>query len=308
LFLIAGCGRIAFDPHRIGGVGDGGGSGGDGPRNPDGPPDAPCTWSAFSVPVQLPAIVQSTSDDWSPGPMLGGSVVYFHSFRTTSSSVIWRAQLLPVAQAAVRETELDLATANVLDPSLPDDGLEMFVDSDATGMRKIYSATRTDTSQPFTMPTQVASLNASGADDQNPTITGDGLRIIFESSRAGVTTLWEASRPDRTSPFGMAVRHAELEVASNTGRLDRGATLTPNGLDIFFAAPPGGVGQDIFTAHRPTLGQPFGTPVRVAELSSAQEDEYPKMSADASTLWFTYQGDNSGAGDTQLWTATRSCM
>ena len=99
----------------------------------------------------------------------------------------------------------------------------------------------------------------------------------------------------------------ELEVASNTGRLDRGATLAPDGLDVFFAAPPGGAGQDIFTAHRSALDQPFGAPVRVPDLSSATEDEYPKMSRDASTLWFSYDSVNTGGQDAQLWTATRTC-
>jgi len=306
LIVIAGCGRIAFEPL---GVGGGGGGGGDGPGGPDGPPDAPCTWSSFSPPVQLPAIVQSASDDWSPGPTLDGSVVYFHTFRATSYAAIFRAQLQPTPQAAVHEIGLDLGTANVLNPDLPNDGLEIFFDTDGSGMRKIYSATRTDTALPFTNPQPVASLNSTGAiDDQNPAVTGDGLHIVFESSRAGITTLWEASRPDRMSAFGPAVRRTELESASTTGRLDRGATLSPDGLDIFFAAPPGGTGQDIFTAHRSAYGQAFGTPVHVDALSSAGEDEYPKMSRDGSTIWFTYQGDNSGGGDAQLWVATRSCQ
>jgi hypothetical protein len=66
--------------------------------------------------------------------------------------------------------------------------------------------------------------------------------------------------------------------------------------------------DDIYTAHRPALDQPFSTPVLVPELSSARDDNGVRLSRDGKTMYLNYDTLTSGGANADLYSATRTCL
>src|SRR5690242_15122042 len=119
LLLVAGCGRLAFDPRSD--------AGGDA-RQPDAPPDAPCVWSPFATPAALPGPIQSPADDWCPTPTIGGLQIFMHSYRAGSFGQLFfatRASTSDAFGAASNVTELTTGTSQQFDPTLTGDGLRI---------------------------------------------------------------------------------------------------------------------------------------------------------------------------------------
>jgi Tol biopolymer transport system component len=103
--------------------------------------------------------------------------------------------------------------------------------------------------------------------------------------------------------FGAAMQIVEL--ASTSG--DDDPTLTGDLLEIYFISNrPGGAGaSDVWTSSRPSVDQPFSPPVVVASLSSPQNEETTRITADGLTMWVA--SDRSGpAGVFDLWASTRA--
>ncbi len=211
------------------------------------------------------------------------------------------------------------------------------------GGHDIFTAHRDDVASPFGAATRLDSVN-SPSDDVVPSVTGDGLSMIFESSRTGSFGMFSASRGAPTSPFGNVVQVTTLGAISidpfvlenggvlyyraavgnkakiaratlggggfangvlvdsvNSAEDDTAPVLTPDELTIFFASTRGGGQDDIWTATRASVNEPFGAPTNVMELNTAGREVPSFVSADGCTLFF----DRIDGGVTPLM-ATRS--
>ena len=75
----------------------------------------------------------------------------------------------------------------------------------------------------------------------------------------------------------------------NTSFGDYGARLTPDELTVYFSsARSTGTEYDIFSATRTSLASTFGTPMRVAALSTvARDDGYPSISSDGLEIFLS---------------------
>ena len=91
------------------------------------------------------------------------------------------------------------------DPELRADGLELFFHSSRSGNYDLYAARRASTSDAFAAPTPVAELNTA-ADELGPTLTGDGLTILFGDGNDIVF----ATRPSLDASFGPRTTLAAL--------------------------------------------------------------------------------------------------
>lgn len=137
---------------------------------------------------------------------------------------------------------------------------------------------------PFAPAVELAPISLSTEDD--PTLTVDGLEIIFESSRAGgagAADLYWSMRPSLAQPFGAPVQLATLCTADQ----DEHPGLSGDGLTLYFATNrPGGEGSyDIWMTTRPSLGSTAWTsPVQVPSLSDAMNNEAPQPTPDDLTL------------------------
>jgi Tol biopolymer transport system component len=109
---------------------------------------------------------------------------------------------------------------------------------------------------PFGTPTNLGSTVNSNFDDYVPALSGDGLRMVFESNRPGGVggyDLYESTRPDAQSPFGSPVPIAELNDAGHQG----GPWLSVDGLTLYFVDQVG-TEERVYVTRRPSVDQPFG--------------------------------------------------
>jgi hypothetical protein len=296
--VVAACGRIDFSERAV--------------ADATLPGDASCTWSAFDTPQPLPGPIQSVEDDWAPTPTLGGLELYFYSFRSGGPGVpdLWfavRSDPTGDFGSAELATELDTPAAEGT-PTLTDDALDIvFERDDSMGIGDLYEATRSNVSDAFGSAAPVDALNTTSAEG-DPFESADGLRIVFASARTGDTglDLFESTRASLAAPFAAPVALGTL----NSDVDEESPTLSADALDIYFASdrPAGLGGLDIYTAHRVSVDEPFGTPALVPELSSSLDDVNVRLSRDGRTMYVNYDTETSGGDNASLDFATRTCQ
>jgi hypothetical protein len=293
-----GCGRFGFDP-VAGPAGDASDARTADAHAYDAPPTCP-SWSPFSTPQLLPPIVQSTEDDWMGTPTLGNTLFYFYSYRSSTMGYgdIYSTPMPFATPTSVTELNTQLDERQ---PTLPDDTLEIiFARADIIALTiHLMSATRSAPGDTFSTPVQMPVVNSPGHDFA-PWVSFDGLRFIFMSDRSGQSLLYETTRTDRALAFDPPVVHPELGVLDSP-------TMSADALDIWFAAPVGSQ-DDVFTAHRTAVDQPFGAPVAVPELSSPGDDLELRLTPDGTTMYFNYNCYASGGMNADLYVATRTCL
>ncbi len=215
----------------------------------------------------------------------------------------------------------------------------------------ILHATRADANASFSFPGELAPPSGTSYDDR-PTLTADGLNLLFVSDRGGARDLYLSTRADSTSPFGSAALVGSLAAAPGAVDVDpwltiggavyfasnrgdfvrfrlysaaaaglgwgapalvkglegiwvRNAVLTEDELVVFFTSTggPDDGELDVWSAWRKSTSEPFGAPVRSAELSTSGVDDRPTFtSRDGCTIYVTRV---SPAGIDQIWSATR---
>lgn len=156
-------------------------------------------------------------------PNLGQSDIWVHTW--TGSG--WDAgTLLP---APVNSSSFED------DPSITDDGLELYFTSGRQGGANIFVAKRATASTPWSKATVTKLSINSTSFDHSPAISGDGLTLIFSSTRSGggggSSDHWITTRPDRNSPWSTPVPLKEI----NTRNWDHNGQLTSDGFSFYFA-------------------------------------------------------------------------
>jgi hypothetical protein len=192
-------------------------------------------------------------------------------------------------------------------PFLSADGLSLYfyaIRAGVTGGRDIWVATRPSTSAAFTAGAPLAVVN-SAATEQKPWLSPDELSIVFDSTRSsssGGANLWAARRASRAADFGAPFELAEL----NTEATEEGATLSRDGLEIFFASDrDGGSGDlDVWVAYRERGAAEFGEAVAVSAVNSDSADLDLALSNDGRELLFSSSRD----GAQQIYRASRNCL
>jgi Tol biopolymer transport system component len=111
---------------------------------------------------------------------------------------------------------------------------------------------------------------------------------------SGCWSAWTAG-PLRLSP---PQRVGELAAAEAQGD----PSLSPDGLSLYFSR--GASGKDYYVARRPDRASPWGTPIRLDDLSSAQDDT--KLSLTDDGLVAILSSNRSPATSFDLWEARRT--
>ncbi len=301
--LVAGCGRIAFDEDSDAGA----------PAQSDvaGDTQASHTCGPFGAPVLLPGPLNVALDsEWSPEISDDGLTIYYYCFRPGGPGPpdIWRASRASPAADFDTPVPMNEVSSSSVDnsPSVTDDELVMAFASTRQGGYDLYLATRTNKTDPFSMPIRSTGLSSPSVDDA-PDLSGDGLRIVFNSNRGPNGDLYMANRTDRTSDFDNVTPIDEL----NTGDVEDSPALSKDELELFFVSDrPGGLGlMDIWRATRSTRNDPFSVIENVTAVNSAGDDFGPSLSSDGTQLYFSYNAMTDGAGaPSQVWVATRTCQ
>lgn len=144
---------------------------------------------------------------------------------------------------------------------------------------------------PFRAPELIAELAAPGANDDDPSLTGDLLELYFKSDRVGSLDydIWRSVRATAEDPWGPAERVAEL----SSEVYDASPEVSFDGLVLYFsssrAAGVGGV--DLYVSTRASRSEPWAEPSLVVELSSSGDEWAPAVSADHTSVVITRSTD-----------------
>ncbi len=103
--------------------------------------------------------------------------------------------------------------------------------------------------------------------------------------------------PRTLPPFGTP----QLLALSDPSFDDDDPCLTRDQLEIFFDSNRDG-NNDLFSARRSAITEPWSTPVPITAVNSAAIEEHPQISGDGLTLYFT---SRRGGGEANLWQSTR---
>jgi Tol biopolymer transport system component len=133
----------------------------------------------------------------------------------------------------------------------------------------------------------------------------DGPVLYFSSTRSGGGDLF------RSESHGGVFGPAESLAGVNSPTANDGQpNLRRDGLELFFfSTRPGGLGmQDLYSATRASVREPWSTPVNLGPLvNSAAPDTRPSLSWDGTTLYFG-SGRAGGEGDSDHYVTTRAAL
>jgi hypothetical protein len=295
--LLAGCGRIAFDP-----IGDDARRDGDGSLVND---DAatPCTtgFGPWSNLTHIGAANASTGyNEWQPTIHPNGLLLVFESDRPEGSGLylMTRSSTSDAFGPARELTELYGAGTQ-------DGGVSPVWSPDGTRLYYVrYVAVGSGAvSVPYLGGDSFGT--ATGEDLPYPEvdwdISADGLELFYTRDGGTETDIGHATRPTTSSPW---TYDDALRDIIPPGDDEGWPTFDDARQELYFEASDIGAGY-IARATRPGPGQPFSTPVMVSELQTSLGD--PDITADGTTLVFASdRAPSAGAAD--LWIATRACL
>jgi len=171
-------------------------------------------------------------------------------------------------------------------PTLPADGLTIYVTSTSGGVSRIARATRPSTSASFGALVPVAALNSTPSTSSNfgAYVLPDHRAIYFVSTRSGGPQLYRAARTGDTfaPPVVVTVENFPGAVVNHPVVSADEKTL------LFPSLLPGGKGDlDIWVATRSSTAENFKAPTLVTELNTPAQDQPGWLSPDGCTLYFS---------------------
>jgi hypothetical protein len=146
--------------------------------------------------------------------------------------------------------------------------------------------------------------------DGGPTLSGDGLTLVFHSDRdggIGDKDLWLTTRDSLTGPW---MKPTNLGPSVNSEAKDTDATLSADGLTLIFNSNrSGGLGgMDLWMSTRADTSALWTPAAHLgAGVNSASGELAPALSADCLTLMFNSDRE-SKLGLSDLWMSTRPSL
>jgi Tol biopolymer transport system component len=124
--------------------------------------------------------------------------------------------------------------------------------------------------------------------DADPSLTGDGLRLLFVSERNGTPEIFEVTRDSIDAEFGMPSAIPAPPADNGYAGLD----VSDDGMRLYFCNFEG----DLWTAVRTSFSEPFTQRQQLATRLAV----FPSISPDQRELYF-----NPPGGDKTLWRVVR---
>jgi len=156
------------------------------------------------------------------------------------------------------------------------------------GGSDIWMSTRASRTAPWGTPVNVGAPINGSVSDASPSLSGDGLTLVFASYRDGGyggTDLWMSTRLTMQGPWGAPVN---LGPNVNSGNSDFYPTLSADGLALFLCSDrAGGFGSfDVWMTTRKSISAPWGPAVNLGPVVNIAALEAPGgLSGDMTTLY-----------------------
>lgn len=205
----------------------------------------------WGPPVPVPELSSPTNTD--SGPEISADGRTFWLARNTSANgfeimVASRTSLTAPWSTPTVIPELS-STLDERAPQITSDGRTMYFirDTGLNATKEIWAATWTPASSSWTNLREVNALN-SPSNEENPTTTGDGLEIYFDSTRDDVANasylVYRSTKPMGGGPFGDPVAVPELTGAVST-------EVSPDGHYMVMAKNGSDGRSDLYESFRP---------------------------------------------------------
>ncbi len=154
--------------------------------------------------------------------------------------------------------------AHDMEPSISADGLSLYFNSDRPGGYggfDIWMARRATTDSAWGTPLNLGPAVNSTASETEPCVSADGLTLFFDSDRKGGlgdSDLYMTTRPTTDDSWGQPVN---LGAPVNSPSLERGPSVSSDGLVLFFVSYRASEDSDLWMTTRVTISEPWPEPV-----------------------------------------------
>jgi hypothetical protein len=257
----------------------------------------------FGKPQNLGPIINSSSSDYSACVSVDGLELYFCSERPGGFGAgdIWVSTRQSVNDPWGTPANLGSTVNSPYSdsyPSLSSDGLTLYFSDAYSGSPRpgglgggdIWMTTRPSRSASWGTPVNMGvPINSSNL-DISPTISGDGLTLVFTSNNRsggiGSWDLWMSTRVSVKDPWGPLVN---LGQSVNSGAWDGECSLSWDGRAVLYDSGRTSIigAVDILMSTRKTLADPWSVAVNLGPvINSSGNDGTPRVSADMKTLYF----------------------
>jgi len=280
-------------------------------------------FSDWSAPVNLGAVINSTAEDAGPALSKNRLSLYFHSARAGGFGLtdLWVSQRASEDDpwgVPINLGEIINTTSDDLMPNVSRDGHRLFFVSRRPGSQlnaagvpgfDIWVSYREHVHDDFDWqpPVNLGTPVNSPSFDQNPFFLDNdevGVPQLFFTRTVAPQNDLFVSNLLGDGAWSTPVPVAEFNSASN----ERGLSIRFDGLEaIFMSTRPGGVGgQDLWTATRESVSDPWFVPASMGALiNSVLIDGDPHISSDRETLFFA-SSRAGGFGGQDLYMTTRT--
>jgi len=201
-------------------------------------------------------------------------------------------------------------------PSLSADELELYFCAERPGGKgdlDIWVCTRMAKDEGWGEPKNLGPVINTSAWEGSPSLSGDGLSLYFVSfprtGNLGLGDIWVAKRATRSAAWGAP---ENLGAPVNTADEEAFVIVSSDELELYFSdwepVQPGGYGgRDLWVSTRPTVSDPWGSPVRMnAPVNGPTHDEMHTLSSDGLVLLFSSWGRSGGYGARDIWMTRRN--
>jgi hypothetical protein len=270
----------------------------------------------FGEPTNLGPVVNSQFADGTPGISADGLEMYFNSTRPggLGQEDLWVTTRQTFADPWGPPVNITTVNSPYREtyPSVSTDGLTLYFSDyfygpdrpGGQGGHDLWMSTRASRSEPWATPVNMGAPPNSSGNEVSPTVSGDGLTLIFASSRGGGSgyyDLWMSRRPTTQQDWSPPVNLGPV-VNSSSGEWE--CCLSCDGLALFFmsAERAGGLGaNDAWVTVRRSINDPWGPPVNLGPpVSTSAEDGNVVISADGRMLYFA-STRLGGLGGWDIW-------
>jgi formylglycine-generating enzyme required for sulfatase activity len=262
----------------------------------------------FGKPVNLGSAVNSDKNATSPSVSSDGLTLFFCSDQAAGGegggdlwmstrpnpSAPWGPPVNPGPPVNTRDPEMN--------PCLSADGLTLLFASKRPGGQgesDLWMSSRRSPAEPWGTPENLGPTINSPFGDNHPSLTTDGLTLLFTSRRRSggaedQVDLWMSTRAKIGAPWSPPVNFGP---PLNSEWSKGSPCLSSDGLALFFESNrPGSRGPlNLWMSTRRSKTEPFGEPV-LLPINTKYRDGGPALSADDRTLYF-----NSDRPGTRGW-------
>jgi Tol biopolymer transport system component len=185
----------------------------------------------------------------------------------------------------------EIATTSIeADPSMTADRLELWFSSTrpgGVGGYDMWVANRATASGVWGAPVLAVGVN-DVMNDQHPEISGDGRTLYFTGTRGTSAEVYVAVRATGASPWSTPAVVPELSSIAQEIRFSTSADELVGLLDSDRAGAA--TGRDLYLTTRTSKTAPWGVPVLIPELTSADYVN-GSLSGDGLSIYLSYSGD-----------------